>query len=286
MPTDPEQQFGSGFVLGGRPDDNISVAPGGKSPVAQGQGTQNDGMDDDAQSLHNAGITPGGANVTGGVIRRKRRAIKGVAARRYGDPVPKNYRTSEAVMFNNLSEVFLDSISPEYAQEILEELFESWGLPVHEPECAKYAEDLVLAFLIGATASNKADYYKEYEVPTRGGAVVVNFSVLSDILSSGHAVTRRRFARGMADRMRAYIRQEDNTFMLPLLATRIGCDPQFAYLAFDGSTHCSGMTSRELQFTRTLESRNLFEDDALLAAGASDRLMQGPQGGPRSVVPR
>jgi len=189
-------------------------------------------------------------------------------------------------MFNNIEELFQDGISRVYAQEIIEELFMLWGITTESPEIAKYAEDLLWTFLVAATASNKADYDRELEVPLKVGTVTASFSVFSDLLAAKHGVTRRQFARAVADDLRKFIKHEENQFMIPLLATRIGCDPQYAHLAFDGSTHCSGMTSREIAFTKTLESRNLFEDDAVLASGASERLMQGPSGGSRSIVPR
>jgi len=280
-------QFGGGFSSASAVD-NIQP-PAAATPVVvpvAGQGTQPGETVDDVQSVHNGHISPGAANVAGGVARRKRRGVKPVSRPRYGEPIPKNYRTSEAVMFNNISEMFLDSVSPEYAQEIIEELFEAWGVPTEQPEAAKYSEDLVFSFIAAVTASNKADYNREFEIPTLEGEITVSFSVLSELLISGHSLTRRRFARGVADRVRQFLLREENSHLLPLLAGRVGCDPQYASLAFDGSTHCTGMTSREVQFTKTLESRNLFEDDAVLAAGASERLLQGPSGGPRSVVPR
>jgi hypothetical protein len=231
-------------------------------------------------------IGAGGSNVSAGVIRRKKRVIKGLVVAEHGYGVEKNYRTSNAVMFNNAGELFQDMVSRQYAQEIIEEFFDSCGVDVADAQVAKYAEDVLFLFLIATTASNKADYDKQVAVPTKSGNVELDFAVFSSILQAGHGVTRRNFSRGVANDMRKYLKQPENTYLLPTLATRVGCDPQFAHLAFDGSTHCSGMTSREVSFTKTLESRNLFEDDAVLGSGASDRLMQGLPAGPRSVVPR
>jgi len=289
-----DQQFGHGFGVGGAgsgelPVDNTHGSGVGETQPERGQGTQgSQGQPGLAESVVDDGVQPGASNVSGGVTRRRRRNIAGLSRVRLGAPVMKNYRTSTAVMFNNLGELLQDSITPEFVQEIREDLFEKWGVPTEQPEAAKYAEDLLLAFLIAVTASNKADYNRVYDIPVKGGngIVTADFSILSRALESVHGVTRRQFARGMSDDIHAFLRQEDNLFMLPLLATRIGCEPQHAHLAFDGSTHCSGMTSVEVQFTKTLEARNLFERDDIVAQGASDRLMQGMSSGIRSVKAR
>lgn len=290
-----EHEFGGGFASNARAGDDTRHSRSGDPPRGDGQGTRTEPGGVPGPRTEPAGTAPsvveedidsGRANVTGGVTRRRRRVVRGLSVARLGRPVGKNYRTTDAVMFNNFDEMVQDRISREYGQEILEELFDKWGVPVEQPEAAKYAEDLVWTFLIAVTASNKADYHREFDVPLRKGSVTVGFSVLSDLLEAVHGVTRRQFARAVADDLRDFIRHEENQFMVPALATRIGCDPQLAHLAFDGSTHCTGMTSREIAFTKTLEARNLFEDDAVLASGASERLMQGPSGGPRSIKPR
>jgi len=244
------------------------------------------GVADRPMSVVGEDVGAGGSNVSAGVVRRKKRVIKGLVAAEYGNGVEKNYRTSNAVMFNNASELFQDMVSRQHAQEIIEEFFDASGVDVTDAKVAKYAEDVLFLFLIATTASNKADYSRQIAVPTKNGDIELDFFVFSNILQSGHGVTRRNFARGIANDLRKYLRQPENSHLLPTLATRVGCDPQFAHLAFDGSTHCAGMTSREVSFTKTLESRNLFEDDAVLGSGASDRLMQGLPAGPRSVVPR
>jgi len=287
-------EFGQGFGMGdAEPNAGVgaNTQPSGvpNGPGVAGQGTQRSPARVGPESVVGEDVLPGGSNVSGGVTRRKRRAIRGLAQTRLGGPVPKNYATTAAVMFNNIEEMVQDTISREHAQDIVEELFDKWGIPTGQPETVKYAEDMLWTFLIAATASNKADYDRLYEVPVKngaGGVVAASFSVLSRLLESVHGVTRRQFSRAVADDQRNFIRLDENQFMIPLLATRIGCDPQMAHLAFDGSTHCTGMTSREVAFTKTLESRNLFERDDVLAQGASDKLMQGQQRDVRSVVPR
>lgn len=224
-------------------------------------------------------IPAGGSNVSHGVVRATRRNLLGKARFRAGQPVAKSYRTSTAIMFNNAEELFQDSVSREYAQEIIENLLDKWGVPMDQPDALKYAEDLLWTFLIAVTASNKADYNRSYDIPVARGAVIADFQVLSALLQSVHKVSRRQFARGVADDLRAFLRHEENAHLLPVLATRVGCDQQFAHLAFDGSTHCTGMTPREVAFTKTLESRNLFESDDVLARGASDRLLGSMDGG-------
>lgn len=288
-----DNKFAQGFItgndgLGGSVDDNTHRSTGGAPPVVGGQGTQHFDEHSDVVSVDGRDVRSGGSNVNGGVARRKRRVIKGLAPSATGLPVRKNYLTSTAVMFNNFEELVQDAISREYAQEIKEELFGIWGVPLEQPEAAKYAEDLLHLFLVAVTASNKADYNVSYEIPVKGGTgiVVADFSQLSRLLEYTHLVTRRQFARGLADELRGYLKQPENNQLMPALATRVGCEPLLAYLAFDGSTHCTGMTTREVAFTKTLESRNLFERDDVVAQGASDRLMQGMSGGVRAVAPR
>lgn len=232
-------------------------------------------------------ILSGGANQNGGAVRSRRRVIGARTGPNYGQP-NRNYNVTGATMFNNLEEIYQDMISREYVQQIMEELFDRWGLPTDQPATMKFAEDLLLAFLVATTASNKADYNKSYVIPVSGGSgeVEVNFQSLSDILQIGHNVTRRQFSRGLANDQRDYLRREDNIHLLSRVANRINCDPQLAHIGFDGSTHCTGLTTREQVFAKTLESRNLFERDDVIAQGSSERLMQGVSGGVRSVAPR
>nr|DAZ92384.1 TPA_asm: P9 protein [Pecan associated jivivirus 2] len=245
------------------------------------------------ESIVGDDVTGGGSNVSGGVVRSRRRNIS-ARITAVGVPVAKNYRTTGAVMFNNFDELFQDKVSRPFAQEIIEATFEAWGVPLDQPDAVKFAEDLLWSFIVAVTASNKADYNRTYDIPVRaikrGGetlnSVDADFAVFSKLLEFQFGVTRRQFARGVSDDLKDFLRREENQALLPTLATRVGCEPLLAYLAFDGSTHCTGLTTREVTFTRTLESRNLFERDDVLAQGSSDRLMQGVSGGVRSVSVR
>lgn len=226
----------------------------------------------------------GTANVNGGVTRSKRRVIK---ARGGHDAVFNDYRSYGTVgttMFNNIEEMYLNTISREYAQEIMEELFSAWGLPTGESSTMQYAEDLLWAFLVARTASDKADYNVEYDIPTKSGTVLADFSKFSVLLADKYGLTRRNFARGVANDLRSYINREENQFLKSRCAHRVGADPQYGSLCFDGSTGCTGVTPSEAMFVRLLESRNLYEKDDVLAQGASDRLMRGTHGGVRSAV--
>jgi hypothetical protein len=228
----------------------------------------------------------GQANVAGGVKRAKRRIVASKSKFSPSGHVAKSYAASSGVMFNNLNEMFQDTISRDYAQEIIEQVFEHWGVPSDEPAALKYAEDLIWAFFIATTASNKADYDFAFVIPCDGGEIDAEFSVLSKTLAEQFGVTRRQFARGVADDMRRYIKDPDNVHLRAKLADRAGCDPQMSDLAFDGSTHCSGLTSAQLTFTKLLESRNLFEDEAVLSQGSSGALMEGIHGRVKSKVQR
>jgi hypothetical protein len=273
LPQSAEPVFGS-FLPG-----NSARGGAGGSGLQPGRGGEGSIVDEHAR--------PGASNISAGVVRRKKRTIKGLQSANVNGMVAKNYRTSDAVMFNNVDELFQDKISREFAQEIVEDLFDKCGVDTSDPQAAKYAEDALFMFMIATTASNKADYDKQITIPSKnGGGTELDMQVFSNLLASTYGVTRREFARGVADDMRKLLRHDENTHLLPVLATRVGCDPQFSHLAFDGSTHCTGMTTREIGFTKTLEARNLFETDDVLAAGASDSLMQGMPAGVRSVVPR
>jgi len=228
----------------------------------------------------------GQANIAGGVKRAKRRVVPSKSKFSPSGHVAKSYAASAGIMFNNLDEMFQDTMSRDFAQEIIEQVFEHWKVPSDEPAALKYAEDLVWAFFIATTASNKADFDFTFAIPCDNGEVEADFAVLSRTLADQYGVTRRQFARGVADDMRKFIKDPDNIHLRSKLADRAGCDPQMADLAFDGSTHCTGLTSAQLTFTKMLESRNLFEDEAVLSQGTSGTLMEGIHGKVRSKVQR
>jgi len=187
--------------------------------------------------------------------------------------------------------LYQDVSSAEEVQVILEHVFAEWGVPFDQPETMKFAEDLCFGFIVAVSASDKANWDVGFEIPVAPyyagdilvSAVPAEFGVFSSALIRVFGVTRRQFARGAADRIRAYLSAEENQHLLADVSTKVGCDLQMAYLAFDGSTHCTGMTSKEVQFTKTLESRNLFERDDEVARGASDRLMSSLGGVVRAV---
>lgn len=238
------------------------------------------------ESVINGNAPSGGANITGGVVRPKRRAIKARGNYDVTAKTLRNYNVVGVTMFNNAEELFLNTVSREYAQEIIEDLFSVWDLPTDQASTMKYAEDLLWTFMIARTASNKADYKVALDVPTSKGDIEVSFDAFSRLLADKYGITRRNFARGVSDDLREFMRRDENQFLRSRAAQRIGADPQMGDLCFDGSTGCSGLTSAETTFTRLLESRNLYERDDVLAEGASDRLMQGVHGGVRSIVPR
>jgi len=268
-----DEQFGSmhgvAAPYGGIPDQRAA-----HQPARTGYGHEGD----DAESVVDHGLRAGGSNVSGSVVRRARRKVGALSpAVASMSAVPRNYVVSSGVMFNNLQEMTLDAISPIYAQEVLEEVFSAWGLSFDSPERMKYAEDLVFTFLAATTASDKADFNREYDLPSApgGGELVASFKVLSDLVVIKHRLTRRQFARGLADRVRSFIKAEQNGALQAALADRAGSHAQYGDLCFDGSTHCTGLTPSERAFVKVLEARNLFESDAVLATGASDKLLSG-----------
>jgi len=232
-----------------------------------------------------------GGNNTGGVVRPRRRGIKGVTSHNAAIDPRRNYPVAAGVQFNNVRELYQDSVSSEHAQEILEDVFALWHVPLDQPKATKFCEDLVFAFIVAVSASDKANYNVVFDVPVEptvvNGETVTtldgDMGVLSSTLARKFGITRRQLARGLADRVRKYLAERENVHVLDDVAVKVGCDKQMAYLAFDGSTHCTGLTPREIQFTKTLESRNLFERDDEVVRGASERLMSGLSNGPRAV---
>lgn len=268
----PEPRYGDGGKSGGF---------GGGLPPQPPRRAPESVSGDDVQS--------GTGNVTGGVVRARRRALKALSSG--AAVVTRNYSVANGVQFNNLQELYQDVSSPEEVQSILEYVFELWGVPFDQPTTTKFAEDLCFGFIVAVSASDKANWDVAYDLPcapfSRDGLKVSNveadFKVFSDALMRTFGVTRRQFARGAANRIRLYLSEPENQHLLADVATKVGCDLQMAYLAFDGSTHCAGMTPREVQFTKTLESRNLFERDDEVARGASDRLMSSLNQGVRAI---
>lgn len=242
-----------------------------------------------AESVH--GDVPSGQSSTGGVQRPRRRGIKGTKTANVGVPDSRNYKVSNGVKFNNLGELYQDSISADFAQEIIEAVLSKWGVPFDQADATKFCEDLIFGFVVAVSASDKADYNQVFDIPVQpinvdGQSVTVldgDFGVLSSTLVREFGITRRQFARGIANRIRAYLMEPENIHLLDDVSTKVGCDRSMATLAFDGSTHCKGLTVKEVQFTKTLENRNLFERDDEVARGASERLLGSMNIGPRAV---
>jgi len=241
------------------------------------------------ESVAGDDVVSGSGNMSGGVVRSRRRALKAVTVG--VTAVRRSYGVANGVQFNNLQELFQDMSSPDEVQSILEHVFGLWGVPFDQPTTMKFAEDLCFGFIAAVSASDKANWDVAYDLPcapfdlagVRVSVVEADFKVFSDTLMRVFGVTRRQFARGAANRVRHYLSEPENQHLLADMATKVGCDMQMAYLAFDGSTHCTGMTTKEVQFTKTLESRNLFERDDEVARGASDRLMSSLGQGVRAV---
>lgn len=229
----------------------------------------------------------GSNNLTKGVVRAKRRVVRGLVDYEEKQYAKRGYGVSGVTMFNNVDEMFLDTISRDYAQEIVEEFFRVCGIPTDQPSSTQYAEDVLWAFIVARTASNKADYNVAYEVPVKGGTnAELDFSKLSLLLNEKFGLTRRNFSRGVANDVRGYLMRPENQFVKVRAAQRVGADNQYGALCFDGSTGCTNVTTSELTFCKLLEGRNLYERDDVIAQGASDKIMQGIHGGVRSVVQR
>lgn len=229
-------------------DKGSTAGPPGAPPGVSGVG----------QHL-SAGNTGGGAAASPnlGFVRKtgRRRVIGGASTPRApGGDVLKSYTVAQGLQFTDVEELRSDAISRNFAQEILERLWDMWGLDTKVAEVMKKAEDVVFALLAMRTASPDADY----DVVVLLGNKEVNLNDLSSLLAS-EEVTRRRFARAVADDIRNYIAEPDNVRLRSMLVTELGVKEEYVTLAFDGSTHCSGMSTNQVMFTKSLEQRNLFD---------------------------
>jgi hypothetical protein len=168
--------------------------------------------------------------------------------------VVKSYSVSGGIQFNDVEEMRGDAISRAFAQELLERLWEQWGLDTSSAEVMRKAEDVVHALFVMRTASPDADFAVDVLIGNRE----VNLQDLSDLLAS-EEVTRRRFARAIADDIRAYVSDPENVRLREMLTTELGVKAEYAHLAFDGSTHCSGLSANQVMFTKQLERSNLFD---------------------------
>jgi len=239
--------FGEGFAGG-----SFGVREsGGKAPVSGAQGSG--GSPAAGPGLGYSGT----ASPNVGLVRKvgARRVLGGAkSVRDVGSATVKSYVTSSSLQFNDVEELRSDAISRAFSQEILEKLWAKWGLDTSKPDVMRKAEDVIHALFAMRTASPDADY----DVAVVLGGVEVNLLEFAQLLRD-HEVTRRRFSRAIADDIRAFIADPGNVRLRDILATELGVKPEYAILAFDGSTHCSGMSANQVSFTKQLEHMNLFD---------------------------
>jgi len=264
----PHEGFGAmGGQTGGPSGPGSFYVPGGTGgPIGAGRGRSVSQAGESVAGSANFGLArrPGGKRVVGAQRPLVVTDLDGSRA------IVKNYIASDAIQFNQVEELQADSISREYAQELLEALFLSWGIPTSDPVVARKAEDVVFAFV----AVRGASPYADYDLAVMVGGKEVNLSTLSDILRA-REVQRRRFARAVADDVRKYIKLKENAILRDRLQTKLGVFPQYVHLAFDGSTHCTGMNRNEVAFTKALESRNLFDDESVKGSLKGSSLLDG-----------
>jgi len=183
----------------------------------------------------------------------------------------KSYAVASGVQFNLVDEMMPDSISRDFAQEIVESLFfSSWGISSRDAIAMRKAEDVLFAFLIVRGASP----FASYELSVMVGESVVEMEDLSVLLLSKE-VTRRRFIRALADDLRKFIKEPENAILRGRIVTKLAINSQYAHLGFDGSTHCTGMNRNEVAFTKALESRNLFDDESVRGSLKNSSLLDG-----------
>jgi len=185
----------------------------------------------------------------------KKRVVGGNGAlKQAGTELVKSYKVASKMQFNDVEELRGDSISHAYAQEILEKLWAKWELDTSDPSLMRKAEDVVHALFAMRTASPDADY----NVYVLLGQRECSLQDISDLLFE-EEVTRRRFARAISDDIRSYITEPDNGRLREMLTVVLGVKSEYSHLAFDGSTHCSGMSPNQIMFTKNLERMNLFD---------------------------
>jgi len=182
----------------------------------------------------------------------------------------RSYKVSNSLQFNQVEELQPDAISRSFAQEIIESLFAAWSLNTGDAVVMRKAEDVLFAFLVVRGASPFADY----DLPVLIGGKEVNLSDLSNILKAKE-IQRRRFSRALADDLRTFIRHPENVILRDRIQTKLAVFPQYGHLAFDGSTHCTGMNRNEVAFTKALESRNLFDDESVKGSLKGSSLLDG-----------
>jgi len=182
----------------------------------------------------------------------------------------RSYQVSDTLQFNQVDELQADAISRDFAQEIIEAVFAAWGIDTTKPAVTRKAEDVIFSFL----AVRGASPYASYDLAVVVDGKEVEMSTLSNILNAKE-VQRRRFTRAVADDLRKFIRHPDNGILRDRLQTKLAVFPQYVHLAFDGSTHCTGMNRNEVAFTKALESRKLFDDESVKGSLKGSSLLDG-----------
>jgi len=258
----------------GRPDP-VVPAPGFGSFLPPGAGQGGVGPSD-----HGRAGGAAGAGVSGnlGLVRQQgpRRVVGTTQSLASFSPdggrvFNKSYTVASGLQFNLVDEMMPDSISRDFAQEIVESLFfSSWGISSRDAVAMRKAEDVLFAFLVVRGASP----YANYEFSVMIGESVVELEDLSVLLLSKE-VTRRRFIRALADDLRRFVKEPANGILRGRIVTKLGINSQYVHLGFDGSTHCTGMNRNEVAFTKALESRNLFDDESVRGSLKNSSLLDG-----------
>jgi len=252
QPVGPHSGFG-----GGRGPQNV---------VSQGAGHVSSGSQDSA-----------GSGNLGFARRSAARRVVGVGSSLVSvpvsglRPVTRSYGISPSLQFNQTEEFQADSISRDFAQEVIEKLFiGAWALDSSNVDVMRKAEDVLFSFLVVRGASP----YASFDLSVLIGGVEVNLESLSDILRS-HEIQRRRFVRAVADDLRSFIKLPENVVLRDRIISKLGINSHYVHLGFDGSTHCTNMNRNEVAFTKALESRNLFDDESVKGSLTNSSLIDG-----------
>jgi hypothetical protein len=248
------------FDLQGRHSTNLEFNTGTMSTAGQTGQSAGDG-------------NQGGANQgqPTGLVRPRRRVVNSTAGGITVGSVSRNYQVEQGVQFTNFTELKNDMISPEYAQEILEQFFIETKIDMANPKATKMAEDVVFTFYIQNAASQKTGHEKIVDIY----GVELDMMLLLRILVS-HSVTPRRFVRGVADRIFVFLGSPEMQAMRVDLTSKYTLDnPDHARIAFDGSTHITNITTDVRQIANMLASRGIYENEASVKNAAERTTYDG-----------
>lgn len=213
-------------------------------------------------SQHSA--SPSGS--VAGLVRPRRRVIGNNNVARLGAEVKRNYAVAANSQFTNYTELKNDMISPEYAQEIIEEIMAIALIDTGNANATRMVEDVIFTFYIQNAASQKTGHEKVIDVY----GVEFDIMVVLNVLVS-HSVTPRRFTRALAARIHAFLRLPENGPLRTDLIRRYALsDPDHAALAFDGSTHIPNLPVEQMQVATMLATRGIY-DNAASVKNASER---------------